>query len=156
MKEETVNSVEHYIRRINVIPIWTGDIFRKKGTNDFIFILTPRCNVTRSNQILVCPFHWKEIISKTDKISKMLQGDPMVSGYDRHIPPSPIFEGGKLALSKYYILERSDILDNYELVVSLSDELTNEIIGKFGAYFFRTGITPWDTREIQEQIVNSK
>lgn len=153
-EEETVNTVEHYIRRINSIPVWTGDIFKKKSSEDFIFILTPRCNVIRNTQILVCPFHWKDNITKDKYLSKMLQGDPTFSGYDRHIPPSPIFEGGKLALSKYFMLDKSELLVNYELIVSLSDELTNEIIGKFGAHFFRTGITPWDRREVQEQLMN--
>lgn len=154
--EETVNPVEHYIRRINSIPVWTGDIFKKKNSDNYIFILTPRCNVIRNDQILICPFLWKDIISKNDKVSKMLQGDPTVSGYDRHIPPSPIFEGGKLALSKYYMIEKNELLNNYARVISLSDELTNEIIGKFGAHFFRTGITPWDVNEVKEQIATKK
>lgn len=151
--EETVSSTEHYIRRIGSIPVWTGDIFRKKDTEEFIFVLTPRCNVIRNNSILVCPFIWKDIISKKDKISKMLQADPTVSGYDRHLPPSPIFEGGKLSLSKYFMLEKAEILADYSLVITLSDELTNEVLGKFGAHFFRTGITPWDTDELSEEII---
>ncbi|WP_131828784.1 hypothetical protein [Elizabethkingia occulta] len=150
--EETVSTTEHYIRRIGSIPVWTGDIFRKKDTEDFIFILTPRCNVIRNTSVLVCPFIWKEVISKKDKISKMLQGDPTVSGYDRHLPPSPIFEGGKLSLSKYFMIEKQDLKDNYERIITLSDELTNEILGKFGSHFFRTGITPWDPNEAGEEI----
>ena len=35
---------------------------------------------------------------------------------------------------------------------TMSDELTNEILGKFGAYFFRTGITPWDPAEVKAQV----
>lgn len=152
--EEKVNTIEHYIRRINHnITVWTGDLFKKRGSTDFLFILTPRCNVIRNEQVLVCPFYWKEILKKTDKISKMLNGDPTVSGYDRYLPPSPIFEGGKLSLSKYSIIEKDELLRDYERVISLSNELTNEIIGKFGAHFFRTGITPWDENEVKEQIV---
>ncbi|MCB0485283.1 MAG: hypothetical protein KDC47_03710 [Flavobacteriaceae bacterium] len=152
LSEETVNSVEHYIRRIGDIPVWTGDIFKKNDSDDFLFILTPRCNVIRSESILVCPFIWKDIIKKKDKISKMLQGDPNVSGYDRHLPPSPIFEGGKLSLSKYSMIPKQTIIEEYQLHISLSDELTNEIIGKFGAHFFRTGITPWDPTEVADII----
>ena len=151
--EETVSTTEHYIRRVGSIPVWTGDIFRKKDTEEFIFILTPRCNVIRNTSVLVCPFIWKEIISKKDKISKMLQGDPMVSGYDRHLPPSPIFEGGKLSLSKYFMIEKQDLIENYQRIITLSDELTNEILGKFGSHFFRTGITPWDSNEVSDEIV---
>ncbi|RKN81210.1 hypothetical protein [Ulvibacterium marinum] len=152
--EENVNTIEHYIQRAGKIPVWTGDIFKKNESEEFVFILTPRCNVMRSQSLLVCPFILGEIITKKDKISKMLQGDPTVSGYDRHIPPSPIFEGGKLALSKYFMIERQQLINNYFKRVSLSDELTNEIIGKFGAHFFRTGITPWDSNEVKNQIDN--
>lgn len=153
--EETLNPVEHYIRRIGDLPVWTGDIFKKKDSDDCVFVLTPRCNVLRSSTILVCPFMWKDIITKKDKISKMLQGDPTVSGYDRHIPPSPIFEGGKLSLSKYWIVEKETLINDYTRIITLSDELTNEILGKFGAHFFRTGITPWDPNEVI-QITNGE
>lgn len=152
--EETVNTIEHYVRRIGPIKIWTGDIFRKKDSEEFLFILTPRCNVIRTDSLLVCPFIWKDVIKKSDKISKMLQGDPEVSGYNRYLPPSPVFEGGKVALSRYFMIDKAILLAEYELAISLSDELTNEIIGKFGAHFFRTGITPWDTVEVTEQINN--
>jgi hypothetical protein len=152
--EETVSSTEHYIRRVGSIPIWTGDILKKNGSEDYIFILTPRCNVFRNSSILVCPFIWKDVISKKDKIEKMLQGDPMVSGYDRYLPPSPIFEGGKLSLSKYFMIDRHDLISNYLRIITLSDELTNEVLGKFGAHFFRTGITPWDKNELDEIINN--
>lgn len=150
--EETVSTTEHYLRRVGKIPVWTGDIFRKKHSESFLFVLTPRCNVIRTDSVLVCPFIWKDIIKKRDKISKMLQGDPTVSGYDRHLPPSPIFEGGKLALSKYYMIDKVSLISDYDLVVTLSDELTNEILGKFGSHFFRTGITPWDANEAAGEI----
>ncbi|MEX0314485.1 MAG: hypothetical protein AB3N18_09935 [Allomuricauda sp.] len=152
VKEESVNTVEHYIRRIGDIPVWTGDLFKKNDSDDFLFVLTPRCNVIRSESILVCPFVWKEVITKKDKISKMLQGDPTVSGYDRHLPPSPVFEGGKLSLSKYFMIKKEVLANDYKLHITLSDELTNEILGKFGAHFFRTGITPWDSTEVADII----
>lgn len=154
--EETVSSSEHYIRRVGSIPVWTGDIFMKKNSEEFVFVLTPRCNVIRNNHILVCPFAWKEIISKDTKIAKMLQGDPTVSGYDRYLPPSPIFEGGKLALSNYFMIEQKELVNNYQRTVTLSDELTNEILGKFGSHFFRTGITPWDSNEVKDEIELAK
>lgn len=150
--EEKVNTIEHYVQRINNIPVWTGDIFSKKEKDDHVFILTPRCNVIRDEMTLVCPFRLGDIIKKKDKISKMLQGDPQVSGFDRYLPPSPGFAGGRLAMSKYFMLSKESLCNEYERVISLSDELTNEILGKFGAFFFRTGITPWSTEEVLEQL----
>ena len=154
--EEFLSSTEHYIRRINKIVVWTGDIFKNKKTDDYIFILTPRCNVLRNKQILCCPFQLGEIIKKEDKISKMLQGDPTVSGYNRFLPPSPIFKGGKLVLANHKMIDKEDISNNYERIITLSDELTNEILGKFGSYFFRSGITPWEEKEITANIKNKK
>lgn len=150
--EESVNTIEHYVQRINAIQVWTGDIFTKKDKSDYVFVLTPRCNVIRDEMILVCPFRIGEIITKKDKVSKMLQGDPQVSGYDRYLPPAPGFDGGRLALSKYFMLSKESLCNEYDRVISLSDELTNEILGKFGAFFFRTGITPWSTEEVLVQL----
>ena len=149
--EESVGSTEHYVHRINQVPVWTGDLFKKKGNDEHLFILTPRCNVIRNDEILVCPFALGEI-TKPKNIGKALQGDPTVSGYDRYLPPSPTFKGGKLLLSKFYVVKKDELLAEYERVLSLSDELTNEILGKFGAYFFRTGITPWHAEEIKGQL----
>ncbi len=150
--EEHLSSTEHYIMRINPIDVWTGDIFKKKEAEEYIYILTPRCNIIRNDTILYCPFALGEIIKAEDKISKMLQGDPEVSGYGRYLPPSPTFKGGKLLVSKFNMISRQDILQDYERIITTSDELTNEILGKFGAYFFRTGITPWDPIEAKTQI----
>jgi hypothetical protein len=154
--EEQLGSVEHYITRINPIDVWTGDIFKKREEAEHIYILTPRCNIIRSSNILYCPFALGETIKVEDKISKMLQGDPLVSGYDRYLPPSPTFKGGKLLISKFNMISKQEILQNYERVITTSDELTNEILGKFGAYFFRTGITPWDPVEAKAQIMKGK
>ena len=55
-------------------------------------------------------------------------------------------------LSRYSMKSKEVLLDGYERIISLSDELTNEIIGKFGAYFFRTGITPWDQQEVIQHV----
>jgi hypothetical protein len=151
VKDETLSSTEHYVHRINNIPIWTGDLFMKKSDGTYIFILTPRCNVMRNEMILYCPFTLGEL-PKKDKVEKMLAGDPLVCGYERFIPPSPIFLGGKLLISKFAMLPKTDILTNFERTISLSEELTNEILGKFGAYFFRSGITPWDPTEIKALI----
>lgn len=154
--EEHLSSTEHYITRINPIGIWTGDIFKKREAAEHIYILTPRCNIIRNNNILYCPFALGETIKAEDKISKMLQGDPQVSGYDRYLPPSPTFKGGKLLISKFNIISKQEILQNYERIITTSDELTNEILGKFGAYFFRTGITPWDPIEAKAQMIKGK
>ena len=157
--EEHLALTEHYIRRINnQIRVFTGDIFvSTKNINDAFLVLTPRCNVIRAEEYLVCPLVMNDFPKKTSgqdnvkKIELAAQGDPKYSGFDRHLPPSPIFKGGRLLISKYRIISIKEI-DNYERAISLSDELTNEILGKFGSYFFRTGIIPWDQAEMVSYI----
>lgn len=153
--EKKLALTEHYIRRINNdIEVFTGDVFvSKTNPKDAILILTPRCNVLRTEEYLVCPIDLDDFPNKTTgadarkKIALAAQGDPKYSGYNRHLPPSPIFSGGQILIAKYRIIPKGEI-ESYRRVVSLSDELTNEILGKFGAYFFRTGITPWDQNEM--------
>ncbi|WP_346859090.1 hypothetical protein [uncultured Draconibacterium sp.] len=153
--EKKLALTEHYIRRINnEIVVFTGDIFvSNTNPKDVMIILTPRCNIMRTTEYLVCPIDLNDFPKKTvggdakKKIGLAAQGDPKYSGYNRHLPPSPIFSGGQILIAKYKIIKKAEI-DNYHREVSLSDELTNEILGKFGAYFFRTGITPWDQSEM--------
>lgn len=155
LSEKNLALTEHYIRRINNdIAVFTGDIFvSKTNPKDAMIILTPRCNVMRTEEYLVCPIDLDDFPKKTTgsdarkKIALAAQGDPKYSGYNRHLPPSPIFSGGQILIAKYRIIPKAEI-ENYHRVLSLSDELTNEILGKFGAYFFRTGITPWDQNEM--------
>ncbi len=158
IKEEYVGITEHYVQRINKVQIWTGDIFKNKDTEERIFILMPRCNAVRCDDYLVCSF----ILGaepqgmKTDKVEGLLTGDPAVSGYDRYLPVSPIYKGGKIALSKFSMKSKSEILDAYQREISLSDELTNEVLGKFASYFFRTGITPFQIKEGKEEYKAAK
>jgi len=158
IKEEFVGITEHYVQRINKIQIWTGDIFKNKRNDERIFILMPRCNALRSDEYLVCPFILgaKPEGMKADKYDKLLTGDPIVSGYDRFLPTSPVYEGGKVALSKFSMKPKDEILDSFHREISLSDELTNEILGKFASYFFRTGITPWNPKEGKEEYKAEK
>ncbi|MDJ1471879.1 hypothetical protein [Xanthocytophaga flava] len=151
-KELKLHPVEHYLRRLSSIDLWTGDILKHNTTNEYLLIITPRCNVAKSQELLVCEIDTSEFPSKSDAITSALRGDPKVSGYDRYLARSPLFAGGKVLLSKYKIIKRDILLSEFKVALSLSDELTNEILGKFGAYFFRSGITPWDEQEAKEHI----
>ena len=147
--DKLLSSTEHYVQRINKLDVWTGDIFRKKGIEEYIIILTPRCNIINNdNPILCCPLKLGEFPTRPESVKKALVNNPQFSGYDEYLAPSPIFKGGKILIPKFQMIDKNIIKTNYERILTLSDELTNEILGKFGAYFFRTGITPWDSNEI--------
>jgi len=154
IKDEYVNTIEHYVQRLNDYPIWTGDIFKGKSDDNYLLVLTPRCDLANNSDapILVCPLYlgkFPDFGKKLDekKIGDVLTGNPAVSGYSRYIAPSPIFKGGQLRLKEYSIIARNDLLDNYFRVISLSDDLMNEISSRFSALFLRTGIASWSTHE---------
>ncbi|WP_047548286.1 hypothetical protein [Psychroserpens sp. Hel_I_66] len=155
------NPVEHYLQRISAFKFWTGDIFLQKKDQETCFlIVTPRCNVASKSfeSLLVCLIKLNEFPSNTgskrgaENIQKALNDNPKFAGYDRFLPPCPLFVGGHVLISKYQMIKKQTLLDDYDRIISLSDELTNEILGKFGAYFFRSGITPWDTNETIEVV----
>ena len=158
-KSEFLNPVEHYLFRISSFDFWTGDIFEHNENSEMILILTPRCNVASSKftELLICQIS-EEFPSglksrkDRDKVANALTDNPTYSGYDRFLPPSPTFRGGKVILSSYRMISKEDLNSNFKRIVTLSDELTNEILGKFGAYFFRTGINPWSMEETVDFI----
>ncbi len=160
IKPEYLNPIEHYIQRINAFEFWTGDIFKKKDNLELLLILTPRCNVASKSieELLVCkilPDEFPKAISSSkekDRIGYALTDKPETAGYDRYLPPSALFGGGKVILSAYKMISKTSLAADYNRVISLSDELTNEILGKFGSYFFRTGINPWSKEETIEHI----
>lgn len=61
-------------------------------------------------------------------------------------------------LAKYHTISIDQFIDQYSYNVTLSDDLTNEIIGKFAYYFLRTGITNINEQEFEAIIkaVNSE
>jgi hypothetical protein len=159
------NPVEHYLQRISPFEFWTGDIFLKKDGSVCYIIITPRCDFASKSleSLLVCDlvigaFPDKLNSEGKEKINKALNDN--IAGYARFIPPCPLFKGGKIELSKYSMISKNELIQNFDRVISLSEELTNEILGKFGAYFFRSGINPWDKSEvilsIQSSLENSK
>lgn len=154
-----LNPVEHYVKRISSFEFWTGDILIKKDKSYCCIIITPRCDFASKNldNYLVCDLKLGDFPDKTnsngkDQIRKALNDNPLYSGYNRYIPPCPLFVGGKIELSKYKMISKDKLSEDYYREISLSDELTNEILGKFGAYFFRSGINPWNTNEAIEVI----
>lgn len=151
------NPVEHYIQRISAFEFWTGDIFKNNEEEEYLIILTPRCNVAskKHDELLVCKVNINSFPKDTsnrgkrDEISAALRDNAKFSGYNRFIPPSPLFpSGGEVDFSTFSMVSKEMLSNDYHRLLSLSDELTNEILGKFGAYFFRTGITPWHEKEV--------
>ncbi len=157
---DAFSPIEHYYRRISNIDIWTGDVWTKKDKMVRHLIITPRCNVANKGVeklMIINIINDFPTDNKKDKIKRALVDNPDFSGTSlRYLPPSPIFSGGRVDFSTCDIISKDILLSDYELECTLSDELTNEILGKFGAYFLRTGITPFDLDEMITYIDSLK
>ncbi len=156
--EVKLNSIEHYYRRTTPFDFWTGDVFVNNETNERCIIVTPRCNVGHNNfdELLLCKISEisEEIIKGflsagkgLDAFKKHVTDDKKVGERYRFLPPSPQFIGGLVDYKTIFSIEADDFKENYSYVISLSDELTNDVIRKLGAYLMRGGISETDFNE---------
>lgn len=148
LEQTKINAVEAYVRRISDFKIWTGDIFEKKDKSEMIFLLTPRCDIASKNKtnVLACKLI-KGVPQNKDEMKKAMVDNIRDKKY-RFLPKTPLFEGGKVDLSSHITMSTEEIQEHYSYVISLSDELTNEITGKFCSYFMRTGNSEIDQDEL--------
>lgn len=156
-KIDEVHPIEHFYKRQSTVDFWTGDIWKNKIDGTKIILLTPRCDISKESttKLLYCsiinlknpikPTNIKELHNYlTDNISAKSQ---------RYIPQNVFFpEGGLVDLSDHSTIERNSLKIRYDYVVTLSDDFTNEIIGKFAYYFLRTGITTINEQEFKSTI----
>jgi hypothetical protein len=158
--DDTINPIEHFYRRSKTVPIWTGDIWRKKDNSESIIVLTPRCDLAanKSNSIITCAISAMPVLNlsgNNEKRLKQLQDhltDNLLGKAMRYLPSTPLYEGGMVDLANHRTIEKQVLFDDYDYVITLSDELTNEIIGKFAYYFLRTGITTMNAKEFDAYL----
>jgi hypothetical protein len=157
VQETKINVVEHYYRRRSDFKIWTGDIFENLEDGSQVMILTPRCDINNNNckdKFLVCSISELDSSLKreiTKEPNKFLTDNPTKSGIkSRFLIPAPNYRGGKVDLTDYFQLAASELTGqkaSYQMLISLSDELTNEIVRKFASYILRGGVS---TAELSE------
>jgi len=149
--ESLINAVEHYIRRLNIVnvPFWTGDVFEKKDKSESLLILTPRCDLaTKGKEVLLACRILETEFSKKNAIEFIR--DNIKEKKFRYLPKTPTFTGGKIDLSDHVVIPSSIVKSDFEYIISLSDDLTNEILGKFCAYLLRTSIPEVNEKELIE------
>ena len=153
-----INAIEHYYRRNTRFDYWTGDIFKKKSDEEINIVLSPRCNIDNGNIILLlcCKINGftekdiRELKAKngTDKYRRKIIDNVQSTGERyRFLPRTPQFEGGNIDFNAYFTISPSELESDYELIITLSDELTNEILRKFSTFISRMGITNTDIFE---------
>ncbi len=166
IEEILINAIEHYYRRKSDFKVWTGDIFEDADRKQFI-ILTPRCDINNDvckGKFLACSIEAldSEILKKmgSKDIQKYLTDNPQQSGIKyRFLIPAPNYIGGKVDLSDYFFVLQSDFespVSKYKYVISLSDELTNDIVRKFSSYLLRGGISASEISEASFYSMKTK
>lgn len=156
LNEIPLNYVEHYYRRCSDYDVWTGDIFRKKEAKETVLVMTPRCNFNKSTceQILACKIVPLEInLTKKEKFKQAINDNAeLTSGSFRILTKSPLFNGGKIEYISPITINRQSLIEDYELVVSLSDELINDVVRKFSAYILRSGVSETEMEEAKKYM----
>lgn len=157
--DDSVNPIEHFYRRNNKLYAWTGDVWIKKDKSEDVIILTPRCDLARgiAPLLIVCNIT-KSTLQLSGNKEKRLKDlhnhltDNLLGKATRYLPNTPLYQGGIVNLATYKTIVREEFLANYDYCITLSDDLTNEIIGKFAYYFLRTGITTISTEEFDSYL----
>jgi hypothetical protein len=159
----SVNPIEHFYRRISKIDFWTGDIWTKKDKTRSILILTPRCDLAngKATLLVVCDIVKSELALNGNKQKRLNDlrnylTDNLLGKATRYLPATPLFDGGMVNLSTYHTVTKQELSDQFDYNLTVSDELTNEIIGKFAYYFLRTGITTISTEEFDSYLEQIK
>ena len=165
-----VNAIEHYYRRTDIHKFWTGDIFKNSQTNELLFVATPRCNISNKNFELLLFYKINPIKeddlrnlqsekldnTKTNEtkgekqIRKSITDDVSVSTIGerfRFLPKTPQFCGGYVDCRNWITMTEEKFMESCNYIISLVDDLTNDVIRKAASYLLRGGITDTDYKE---------
>jgi len=159
IEEIRINAVEHYYRRKGDFPVWTGDIFQNKEGRKIV-ILTPRCDINNgycNGNYLACNVEALEekrvkgFGKEPENIKDYIEDNPQNTGLKfRYLVPTPAFSGGKIDLPSYFIINQSKLTGTtaeYNYHISLSDELTNDVVRKYASYILRGGVSASELSE---------
>lgn len=165
--EKKFNVFEHYYRRTSDYQIWTGDVFESVEDKHMVIILTPRCNVGHGNydELLICKVvelegqKLEEILHPKkgeEKLRKNITDDVTITG-ERHrfLPRTPQFRGGVVDYKTLFTMKKDEFLIQYtSRLISLSDELTNDVVRKMTSYLSRGGISETEFSEAHNYIMS--
>ena len=161
IQETKLNSIEHYYHRLSDFEFWTGDII-KIYNNSICIILTPRCNVGHNNfdELLLCKVEeikqdkLKELTGRKGEknLKKNITDNEIVGDKFRFLPPTPQFSGGLVNFKTVFTQKVENLDDNWERIITLSDELTNDVVRKFANYNLRGGISETEFAEAHHYV----
>ncbi|MBS3944182.1 MAG: hypothetical protein KGZ42_01680 [Melioribacter sp.] len=155
LENSTVNAIEHYYRRGSSRNFWTGDIFKNNTENEYVIVLTPRCDIENntSSEVLLCNIVEQTWVKKKEELKNFLTNN-ISSKKHRHLPKTPFFDGGKIDYSSAHTMVKEIFQDKFHYLVTLSDDLTNEVIARYCSYMLRTGIEEINVDEAMKYLGN--
>lgn len=169
LTEKKFNAFEHYYRRTSDYQIWTGDVFQSTENKEMAIVLTPRCNVGHDNydELLLCRVielggqKLEEITHPKkgeERLRKNITDDVTITGERyRFLPRTPQFEGGVVDYKTMFTMKKEDFVNRFDnRLISLSDELTNDVVRKLTAYLSRGGISETEFSEAHNYLINNK
>jgi hypothetical protein len=143
-----IHGVEHFLRRQNGKEFWTGDIHINKESKKTFLILTPRCDVSKKDPLAVVVV--REHLEVTHKTVDKFITDNIKNKNLRYIPKTAIYDGGVADFASFELISRKELTDSYDYFITLSDELTNDIISKYCSYVSRSGIEEMNIEETKK------
>jgi len=154
-QEVKINPIEHNYRRnrANNPEIWTGDIFKKKGLSEYLLVMTARCDAEDCGDVVICSIIPTDCdLNNPSILSRVMNDNPnLTKGTGRFLMKTPMFCGGKVDYTSYKTVPRGTLLsDDYEYVITLGDQLINDIIRKCSAYKSREGVQAMDEYEVKK------
>ncbi len=163
--EVQLNSIEHYYRRTSDFDFWTGDIFKNlENPNTKCVVLTPRCNVghQKFDELLLCKIQeineqkLQELTGRKgeEKLRKNITDHEIVGERYRFLPPTPQFNGGLVDFKTVFTQSIEKFSTNWELEITMSDELTNDVVRKYAAYTLRGGISETEFKEAHHYVAS--
>jgi len=157
IEDISINAIENYYIRTAKYKYWTGDIFKSKKTDEYIIILNPRCNISNNKieHLIFCKIHpfspeQLKAFLKEENVRKGLTDDvkfSIIGDRFRFLPKTPKFSGGLIDFNTLSSLLPEEFLKKYDLQISISDDLTNDIIRKCSSYLVRGGVYINESKE---------
>ncbi|EMU52157.1 hypothetical protein [Clostridium butyricum] len=148
--------------------LFTGDIIINSSEGKYFIVLSPPCDLATKNikqitiveiedikeleQLKILNSKLKKAKTKgnnteilEDQINALLSNSSTLKYH--FLPPSYSFKGGFINFQKVHSLLRTEIVDNYDRVASVSDAFIKDIIARFSHYYSRQGQPSFNNME---------
>ncbi|MFT3794657.1 hypothetical protein [Flavobacterium sp.] len=147
---EPVYSIEFYIKPPVKEKIFTGDVIKFKGTNNFGVILTPACDLATDEfrvkpkakfVTVACIYSYSEVIhGRKEEDIVLLKRNNLDLKY-HYLPETILFNGGFINFQHLISIPIKDLNDKekFEVECVITGPFRKDVISRFANYFSRQG-----------------